>query len=489
MRFHFGFSKFIKPSKLLYWLGLGFFGLLAWLGLTQQEVLALVDDDVYEYDMVGTWGDMSYNYISYGDSITSDTVTTPDNCNTPRNVMTSGYCQLYGGTGMTRNRYLTVNNRTWSGGSNCSTSQPLSTQYITNKQNKTLTGVPSLCPSSTYEAMDIIYKVLIGSEFGEQNTNFTTGWLWYIYDSLTPPSTDVNDYIGAYITPVDPNSQNIEYSHNCTFTHDAQDIGNSTNTSLPALTANNEYYVVCPNNLINNGTTETYDRYVLTIYNKLVYNNDVTDDTYYKIETRWHTGTATNYCPNLDRVTGVTNGYHSIYYKCKTNYIPPDDDPYTAYGYSNITMGGSSGGHCFGDNCISTETTENTLDLSFYNDLDIPQSLIDLIQLPIRLVSLLSTSIADDVCQPITIDLSSITYRWGGFNYSLSLPCMRTVLSNLLDVDIIGTINLYALADMLMAFGLSLWFGQKLWLVINDMLTGHDLHDYLVIDHKRDFKR
>ena len=37
-----------------------------------------------------------------------------------------------------------------------------------------------------------------------------------------------------------------------------------------------------------------------------------------------------------------------------------------------------------------------------------------------------------DTCTPVSFDLSSITRKWGGHDYVLTLPCIRSTMQRLL---------------------------------------------------------
>ena len=171
--------------------------------------------------------------------------------------------------------------------------------------------------------------------------------------------------------------------------------------------------------------------------------------------------------------------YKYFDYQCSyVEPVSPDSPlfPDDATGTSSIEYYGE----CVGENCASSTVPKSALDLDWYNEVDIPESITNLFLLPFRLISVI-TNDSVGICQPIEIDLSSITNAWGGDDYSLSIPCMRTYIHNLLDQNILGNIDIYNMCDLFMAFGLSIWLGQKFYFVIMDMLSGNDLHSYLVL--------
>ena len=74
---------------------------------------------------------------------------------------------------------------------------------------------------------------------------------------------------------------------------------------------------------------------------------------------------------------------------------------------------GSAGGHEFG-----------------LPEFNYPSTIQGLFNLPIDLLRTIVNNA--DTCTPYQIDFSSITRRWGGFDYVLTLPCLRAKLQSLL---------------------------------------------------------
>lgn len=114
---------------------------------------------------------------------------------------------------------------------------------------------------------------------------------------------------------------------------------------------------------------------------------------------------------------------------------------------------GSAGGHEF--------------DLPNYN---YPSTIQGFFNLPIDLLRTIVNN--SDTCTPYEINLSSITQRWGGFNYTLTLPCLRAKLQSLLGV-------IYSVVDSLIAFYLFYNMAMYVLQIIDAITSGTDLFSYL----------
>lgn len=114
---------------------------------------------------------------------------------------------------------------------------------------------------------------------------------------------------------------------------------------------------------------------------------------------------------------------------------------------------GSAGGHEF--------------DLPNYN---YPSTIQGFFNLPIDLLRTIVNN--SDTCTPYQINLSSITQRWGGFDYTLTLPCLRAKLQSLLGV-------IYSVIDSLIAFYLFYNMAMYVLQLIDAITSGTDLFSYL----------
>ena len=264
--------------------------------------------------------------------------------------------------------------------------------------------------------------------------------------------TNYNQLLSFYVEPV-YSGENIgppvDYACNLTSNGNDSDLYNITCIGVPY-----------ESNIID---------YKIKVYNNFYYSLENRNDIYYI--------TSENYT-FFSRIAL----YKDIEYQCSTTApVGPDQPllPDDAVGSANIVVNVESDG-----SAASSTVLNDSLYIDWYDEFDIPQSLNNLILLPMRLITVI-TNDPGNTCQPLSIDMSSITQEWGNFDYSLSIPCMRNYLgNNILDIPVIGDLTLYSLADILMAFGLSIWFGQKVWLVINDIISGNDLHNYLVLENK-----
>ena len=166
--------------------------------------------------------------------------------------------------------------------------------------------------------------------------------------------------------------------------------------------------------------------------------------------------------------------YYNIYLSSlalDTNELASDNEHVTNY---CPTTGGqyvSGGGNSIIDNANQAiEDSINDLDpnliVPYFNDL-IPNisGLQGIITFPI---DILNTIVAnEESCTPYAINLSSITQRFGGFNYTLTLPCIRSKLQTLLG-------SWYEVFDLLIAGILFYYFASNLILKIHDTLSGID---------------
>lgn len=114
---------------------------------------------------------------------------------------------------------------------------------------------------------------------------------------------------------------------------------------------------------------------------------------------------------------------------------------------------GSAGGHSF-----------------VMPEINYPSTIQGMFNLPLDLLRTIVNN--SDTCTPYSIDFSSITSRWGGFNYTLTLPCLRAKLQ-----DLLGFV--YTLADYLLAFYLFYNMAMYVLQLIDALTSGADLFSYL----------
>ena len=106
----------------------------------------------------------------------------------------------------------------------------------------------------------------------------------------------------------------------------------------------------------------------------------------------------------------------------------------------------------------------------YFNDL-IPNltGIQGILTFPIDILYTITTN--QGTCTPYSINLSSITQTFGGFNYTLTLPCIRNKMQTLLG-------NWYNVFDLMIAGILFYYFASNLVLKIHDTLSGIDNMPY-----------
>lgn len=437
MRFHIGFSKFIKPSKLLYWLGLAFIGLLAWLGLTQQEVFAsqtFTNFNLCPY-MTGN------TTVSYSEYRGQNNITHNNNAS-----YQSGYAYYCNRSPNNSSRYNIIdyyNGIVYAVGVNANSN-------IQVNEVSTININTNFCGNvADTNSLDLFFSF----ESNSFNTIVNKLNQSYFNNYYTIP-TSVSDVVSFYIVPRYQNEQLPLAEYTCHLDYEDND---------------SVLY-----NLICEGVP--FDSNVLS-YDLKIYNNVY--QTFENKNNVFYINTSMGVY-DFQAVRFPVLLTHYVDYQCSyVEPVQPDEPlfPEDATGSSNITTSGSSGGHCFGEDCASSTVNQSDLFISWINDIDINEGLQDLLTLPKNIIDVV-VSESGSSCNPISINFSSITQTFGGFNYSLQIPCMRTVLSNLLDYEIFNGVTIYNLFDLLMGFGLLIVFANRFHGAINNILSGDSLSEY-----------
>lgn len=151
-----------------------------------------------------------------------------------------------------------------------------------------------------------------------------------------------------------------------------------------------------------------------------------------------------------------------------TNYCEGSGGPNFVGGTDSITdqVNQAINDTLTGPNGVLTNPSLPDIDNGIFSDLVYHNTgLASLIVLPIELLTTISSD--SETCNPLQIDLSSITRRWGNSDYVLTLPCIRQNLRTMLG-------NWYDIFDTLIAAILFYYFAMNLILKVNDILSGVD---------------
>lgn len=433
MRFHIGFSKFVKPGKLFKWLGIGFLLLLSLVSCESVNADTLNHFDFYDPN---NWG--TYNAILEG-SYTYAMTTSPDTDIYVSDVPLYQYEIWQGGS--LRDRFFCFS-------STCDNTQSLF-GYTYN--------------ASMYNYQGDSMRVFKNASFGYSNENYC----------------DVNDYksneLYVYLS-YGFDSYFTSFMNNNNFTP-----GDIWEMKFNAIDSNGDYYVTyCSyigEQIINSGTSEaiyncpytfignsniTVDRYSIDVFNKLSQDGDyILSGTY-------------NYL-----LTNLSIDLINTTYQCSSNEPTIDfttgdlSDPETEIDWPKLNTGLENG------------LTNPYSGFDFTPmEVELPQNVQELLSLPLFVVdSIIRNS---TTCTPYEIDFSPIVKKWGDLNgsYVLTLPCMRNYLSNLLSTP---SFNLYYLIDVLLAaivfYNLALYVIQ----FIDAITSGVDMYTwYFTRSDKRD---
>ena len=102
-----------------------------------------------------------------------------------------------------------------------------------------------------------------------------------------------------------------------------------------------------------------------------------------------------------------------------------------------------------------------------YNELN-NSTIQTFVNLPFNMLQQVLNQIDTESCTPFAINLSSITRRWGNFDYTLTVPCIRTKVKSLIGQEF------YDLFDYLMCAIVFYYFAMNLYNKIDTYLSGYD---------------
>ena len=431
MRFHFGVSKFIKPSKLLYWFGLAFIGLLAWLGLTQQEVYAettFTNFNLCPYMLSNN--SVSYSQYRGQSNITHNNQSTYQSnfayyCNrNPNNNDYYGINNYYSGVvyavGINANSNIQVNEVTTAN---------INTNFCGNVEDT--------------NSLDL-FMYFQGKSISEVNTRLSNS----NFNNRFSQITSLGDILAIYLVPRFDNEDTgplPEYA--CSIVSDDVD---DTLMEITCLGVPYDSHVV------------SYD---LKIYNELYASFDNKNDVFYvNSSMSQYDFTVLSYPINLN---------NKVDYTC--SYVEPVEPNTPLFeedglGNSNVTIN-----DCPNDNGICIDIPYDTI--PNYIKLEYPNTFTQFLEFPLYLASAVVNN--HNVCHPIQIDFSSLTRRFGGSNYVLTIPCLSTRLQQVFGYEVLTNISLYDLIDMFIAFYLLYKLAMRCIMLINMAMSGQDLTGYL----------
>lgn len=438
MRFHIGFSKYFSISKLIKWLGMAFVGLVALLGFTKVNADTLVENfDLTNY--ISNSGGFAY-YNNNNGTITdgfANVLPIVAYCSQSAN-RNSSYCRSYQQSPY-NNYYPMTSNYD-------NLFYPLLSvrngSYNINSYKQSYIVVNhSFCDTETNNSIDFFF------DYQSEKLSYYNNLLQNQY---------FNNHFGSLTTLGDLYFFGIEPMY--------QDGGPTQTWPCSILyDSNNENGSFIYDSVMCYGvpvgtTSNPVVSYNIYVGNKYAYNLEPQQLVYSG------TGTKDIYPEfNIKRI---------IDYQC--SYVEPNDPnepifPNDARGeshidYDSISNDGSS---------ASVNITNTDLYVSWIDELDIPQSLLNLIQTPARIVNIILNN--NDACQPLSLNMSSITRRFGGYDYSIQVPCMRATLSRLLNYEMLPNITIYELVDLFTATSLLITLSFKTYHIIMDMISGEDL--------------
>lgn len=446
MRFHIGFSKYFSISILIKWLGIAFIGLVSFLGFTKVNADSVVSNfDLTSY--ISNSGGFSYYNNNNG-------------------TITNGF-----------NNVLPII-------AYCSQSANRNSTYCRSYQQSPYNNYYPL----TENYNNVFYPIL-SVRNGSYNINSFKDSYFYIDHSFC--NTENNNSVSFWF---DYQSNNISYYNDI--------LSNSKfNNHFGILTELSDmYYFGVQPIYQDEGPTQTWSCTIQydsnnengSYINDIVYCNGLPVGSSENPVVGYNIYLGSKYAYNLEPQqlvyigTGTQDIYPSFYLKRTIDYqclyVEPDnpDEPLfpndgrgsSNIDYDSISNDGSS---------ASLVIPNDNLYTDWYNDIEYPTSIYSLLMFPSTFMTSLFDYITDtsNTCSPLVINFSSITQRFGGDPYYLSIPCLRSTLQTLLGTTIIGNLTLYALADLLTAFSLFIWLGLKFYHVITEMLSGNSLSSYL----------
>lgn len=130
-----------------------------------------------------------------------------------------------------------------------------------------------------------------------------------------------------------------------------------------------------------------------------------------------------------------------------------------------------------GPNGVLLDTTVPNISIPFFQDLVFNSTSVQaILTFPIDMLYVITQN--QGTCTPYTINLSNFTQRFGHFNYTLTLPCIRDQMQTLLG-------NWYEVFDLMIAGILFYYFSSNLILKINDILSGADTMPYFYVSSSK----
>lgn len=398
MRFHFGFSKFIKPSSLLKWIAILFCGLLGYFGLTQH---AYAWDEVDFYTICSTNHNCSYYNYNYTASEGEDSAyEIADSCD-----ITDSDC------------IFLQQDYQWHTGVRVipQVNFAMSTQYATNNNltELTQTGIFQFIPNQSYcsnvsgtNSIDFKFG-FVGNYQQDNNYTFFTG------------VSSMDDVFDFYIQAIE--GTNL-YTTACTKTLGAN---------------SGEYMVDCPNTYYS---TDIEGYHILLDNKILIGNRFPTSSTSAKIRFPLYLG----------RTRAMGTSFSSLYYPMQ--YQCSEEEP--VYNTPNDNTLGTDDMFSSIFNNFNSNISGISSNLIRY-----PSNIQELISLPIFVLQKINDS--STTCTPYTLDFTGIA-RLGNSqanNITVTLPCMRDRLSRLLNIQ--GVLNLYDLIDILLSalvfYNIAIW--------------------------------
>lgn len=409
MRFHIGFSKFIRPTKLLKWLGIIFIGLLALLGIDKvhADTLPLYFTNNATSGYYETVNKVTNNIVTY-DNVVLD----------KRTKSYGNYSKTVVALNSQQSSPGLINGYLYNSMSSNGNVQFEHFQYgYYNVDN-------NVSCSSSDKSVDFIVS------YGQQ---FTDRYQVATYDRNF---TNLGELFALNIEAIDTNGNN--YSTHCDF--------QSGSTTVLQNTSDYKTVVgswLCKGVFIGN-SNYTINSFRLNVVNKVDLEGDPLS-------------------------SGLNYSYMSQY-----SFINDTDSSFSCSADPPVVDGGlpnDEGLNKVYDN-IKQQWNSSIPGLDFM-ELDLPQSLTEIISLPIYLIQ----NIVDhsrDACVPYEIDFSALAQISGDTNahYTLTLPCMRQKLPQLLGL------TFYNLIDILLAAFVFYNVGLAIIQLIDAVTSGADLYTY-----------
>lgn len=120
----------------------------------------------------------------------------------------------------------------------------------------------------------------------------------------------------------------------------------------------------------------------------------------------------------------------------------------------------------FNDTLLNDDTSSSDNWLNNFSAYNYSQDLKSTFLFPLELLENVQDNYG--VCTPYSLDFSSFTQRFGGFNYSLTMPCLGPKIQSLIGNDLYNTI------DNLTAFSLFIYFCYHFYLKVHDLMSGNN---------------